>query len=66
MGLYVVDQKSREAVAEVVESESLTRFEPDANLNFGGADLSFAIMLALRGVLPFIFDEGKIQSSGFA
>ena len=26
----------------------------------------FAIMLALRGVLPFIFVEGKIQSSGFA
>jgi hypothetical protein len=28
--------------------------------------LSFAIMLALSGALPFIFVEGKIQSSGFA
>jgi hypothetical protein len=26
--------------------------------------LSFAIMLALSGVLPFIFVDGKIQSSG--
>jgi hypothetical protein len=67
--LYVfalVEKKGREAVAEVVEAESLTRLEPDANLNGGGPILSAAIMLALRGVLPFIFVEGKIQSSGFA
>jgi hypothetical protein len=31
-----------------------------------GRILSFAIMLALRGVPPFIFVEGKIQLSGFA
>jgi hypothetical protein len=31
-----------------------------------GRILSAAIMLVLRGVLPFIFVEGKIQSSGFA
>jgi len=67
--LYVfalADKKGREAVTEVVEAESLTRFEPDANLNGGGRILSAAIMLALRSVLPFIFVEGKIQSSGFA
>jgi hypothetical protein len=45
-----------------VEAESLTRFEPDANLNGGWANLSAAIMLALRDVLPFILVEGKIQS----
>ena len=48
-----VDQKSREAVTEVVEAESLTRFEPEFYLR------------PLRGVLPFIFVEGKAQSSGF-
>jgi hypothetical protein len=31
-----------------------------------GRILSAVIMLALRSVLPFIFVEGKIQSSGFA
>jgi len=31
-----------------------------------GRILSFAIMLALMSVLPFIFIEEKIQSSGFA
>ena len=31
-----------------------------------GRILSFAIMLALRGVLPFIFVDGNTQSSGFA
>jgi hypothetical protein len=31
-----------------------------------GRILSAAIMLAVSGVLPFIFVEGKIQSSGFA
>ena len=39
--LYVfalADKKGREAVTEVVEDESLTRFEPDANLNGGGAN----------------------------
>jgi len=35
-------------------------------LTAAGPILSAAIMLALRGVLPFIFVEGKIQSSGFA
>jgi hypothetical protein len=29
----VVDQKGREALAEVVELESLTRLKPDADLN---------------------------------
>jgi hypothetical protein len=31
-----------------------------------GRILSLATMLALRGVLPFLFVEEKIQSSGFA
>ncbi len=31
-----------------------------------GRILSAVIMLALSGVLPFIFVKGKIQSSGFA
>jgi hypothetical protein len=31
-----------------------------------GRILSFGIMLALSGVLSFIFVEGKTQSSGFA
>jgi hypothetical protein len=70
--LYVfalADEKGRKvakAVAEVVEAESLIGFEPNANLNGGGANFIAAIMLALRGVPPFIFVEGKIQSSGFA
>jgi hypothetical protein len=42
------------------------RFEPDANLNGRGANFICGLMLALRGVLPFIFVEGKIQRSGFA
>ena len=62
----IVDKKGREAVTEVAEAESLTRLEPDANLNGSGPILSAAIMLALRGVLPFIFVEAKIQSFGFA
>jgi len=39
--LYVfalVDKKSREAVGEVVEPESLPTFQPDANLNGGWAN----------------------------
>jgi hypothetical protein len=56
-----LDKKGREAVTEVVEAESLTRFKAAANLiNGGGANLSAAI------ILPFIFVEGKIQSSGLA
>src|ERR1700674_285564 len=34
----LVNQKSRKAVTEVVEAESLTRFKPDANLNGGRTD----------------------------
>ena len=34
----LVDKKGREAVAEVVKAESLTVFEPDANLNRGWAN----------------------------
>jgi hypothetical protein len=40
--LYVfalVDKEGREAVAEVVESESLPRFKPDPNLNGCGTNL---------------------------
>ena len=43
-------------MAEVVKAELLT----------AGLILFFAIVLALSGVLPFIFVEGKIQSSRFA
>jgi hypothetical protein len=69
--LYVfalVDKEGREAVAEVVEAESLTTIGSSRMpiLTAAGPILSAAIMLALRGVLPFIFVEGKIQSSGFA
>ena len=48
----LVDKRGREAVTEVVEAESLTRFAPDANLNLtaAGPILSAAIMLALRGL----------------
>jgi hypothetical protein len=35
------DKKGREALAEGVESESLTRFKPDANLTSDGANLIF-------------------------
>jgi len=61
-GFYVlafVDEKSREAMAEVVEAESLTRFEPDASLKRGGANLSAAIMLALRAFWPSSLSKGK-------
>ena len=34
----LVDKKGREAVTEVAEAESLTRLEPDANLNGSGAN----------------------------
>jgi len=33
----LVDKKCREAVAEVVEAESLTSFQPDSGLNRGWA-----------------------------
>ena len=62
--IALVDKKGREAMAEVVEAESLPRFEPNANLNRGWANFSFAIMLARRGILHFIFVEGKIKSPG--
>jgi hypothetical protein len=35
----LADKKVREAMAEVVEAESLTRLQRDANLNRGGAPL---------------------------
>jgi hypothetical protein len=62
--LYVfalVDKEGREAVAEVVEAESLTTIGSSRMpiLMAAGPILSAAIMLALRGVLPFIFVEGK-------
>jgi hypothetical protein len=53
-------------MAEVVQAESLTRFEPDANLNGGGANFICGHHVGTRGVLPFIFVEGKIKSPGFA
>jgi hypothetical protein len=62
----LVDKEGREAVADVVEAESLTKFEPDANLNGGGANFICGHHAGTQGVLPFIFVEGKIQSSGFA
>ena len=34
----LADEKGRKAVAKVVETESVARFEPDANLNRGGAN----------------------------
>jgi hypothetical protein len=46
-------------VAEVVEAESLVGFQPNVDLNRCGRIFSFAIMLALSGVLPFILIEGK-------
>jgi hypothetical protein len=52
-------QKGREVVAEVVEAESLVGFQPNVDLNRCGRIFSFAIMLALSGVLPFILIEGK-------
>jgi hypothetical protein len=67
--LYVfalVDKKGREAVTEVVEAESLTRFEPDANLNGGGANFICGHHAGTQPIPPFNFVEGKIQSSGFA
>jgi len=39
---------------------------PSWILSAAGPILSAVIMPALRGVLPFIFVEGKIQSSAFA
>jgi hypothetical protein len=67
--LYVfalVDKEGREAVAEVVESECLPRSSEIPILRAAKRILFFAIMLALSGVLPFIFVDGKTQSSGFA
>jgi hypothetical protein len=64
--LAFVDEKGREAVAEVVEPESLTRLKPDADLNRGWANFILCHHACAQGVLPFIFVEGKIQSSGFA
>jgi hypothetical protein len=51
--------EGRVAVAEIVESESLPRLKLDAGFIAAGRILSVAIMLALRGVLPFVFVEGK-------
>jgi hypothetical protein len=67
--LYVsafIDKKARKAVAEVVEPKSLAGFQLDSILIAAGRIFSFPIMLALSGVLPFIFVEGKTQSSGLA
>jgi predicted transcriptional regulator len=63
----LVDKKSREAVTEVMKPESL---RPGSSamptLLPAGRILSFAIMLALGGHLPFVLGGEKIQSSGFA
>src|SRR5258708_3062939 len=37
-GFALVDKEGREAMTEVVKAESLPRFQPDANLNRGGAN----------------------------
>ena len=63
----LVDKKSREAVTEVMKPESL---RPGSSamptLLPAGRILSFAIMLALGGHLPFVLGREEIQSSGFA
>jgi hypothetical protein len=53
-------------MTEVIEAESLTRFKSNSHFDGGGAILAAVIMLALSGVMPFSFVDGKIQSSGFA
>ena len=63
--LAPANQESRKAMTEIVESEPLTRLQPNAGFNGCGANLLAAIMLALRGFLPFSFKDGNIQSSGF-
>jgi hypothetical protein len=60
--LYVLapaNQKRRKAMAKVMESESLTRFQANADLEGAGRNLSAAMMLALSGVLPFSLKDGN-------
>jgi hypothetical protein len=47
----LVDKKGGEAVAEVVKAESLTVFEPDANLNRGWTNFSRGVDCDLQ-VIP--------------
>ncbi len=61
--LALANQKRRKAMTKIMESESLTRLQSDADLEGGGRILSAVIMLALIGVLPFSFKDGNIQSS---
>jgi len=53
--LALADKKGGEAVAEVVEPESLAGFQSDANLNRGGTNFIFRHHAGAHGVLSFIF-----------
>jgi hypothetical protein len=57
--LAFVDEEGREAVAEVWSPNRRPGSSRMPTLIAAGRILSAAIMLALRGVLPFIFVEGK-------
>ena len=57
--------EGREAVAEIVESESLPRLKLDADFNRSGANLIFACLRS-GAFYPSSFSKGKTQSSGFA
>ncbi|MGB8493648.1 MAG: hypothetical protein WCE53_04540 [Candidatus Acidiferrum sp.] len=52
----LADKKGREAVAEVVETESLSRFKPDSNLNGCGSNLSCGHHASAQGRSALIFD----------
>jgi hypothetical protein len=56
-----VNQKSRKAVPEVVETESLTRFKPDANLNGSGTSHHCAVQLRTSVQCEFLICNFTLQ-----
>ena len=56
-----VNQKSRKAVPEVVEAESLTRFKPDANLNRSATTHHSAVQLRTSVHCEFLICNFTLQ-----